>query len=60
MLIHATSLRVAQRFAGEATTLAGSRAIIPPPRCAIRVHPIDFGHAEDLIARAHDSAGAFS
>ena len=58
MLIHATSLLVAQRFAGEAMTLMGSRVTILPPPCPIRVQPTDFGHAEELIARAHESAGA--
>ena len=57
--IHATSLLVAQRFAGEVTTLTGSRAIILPPPCPIRVAPIDSGHAEALIVRAPGSAGAF-
>lgn len=59
MLIHATSLLVAQRFVGEATTLNGSRVTILPPPCPIRVQPTDFDHAEDLIARAHDSTHAF-
>jgi NTE family protein len=59
MLIHATSLLVGQRFVGEAMTLAGSRLTILPPPCPIRVQPMDFGHAEELIARAHESAAAF-
>jgi NTE family protein len=59
MLIHATNLLVAQRFVGEATTLTGSRVTILPPPCPIRVQPTDFDHADDLIARAHDSAGTF-
>ena len=58
MLVHATSLLVAQRFAGEAMTMTGSRVTILPPPCPIRVQPTDFGHAEDLIDRAHESAGA--
>jgi NTE family protein len=59
MLIHATSLLVAQRFAAEALTITDSRVTILPPPCPIRVQPTDFGHAADLIARAHDSAAAF-
>jgi predicted acylesterase/phospholipase RssA len=59
MLIHATSLLVAQRFVGEATALNGSRVTILPPPCPIRVQPTDFDHAQDLIARAHNSAAAF-
>jgi NTE family protein len=59
MLIHATSLLVAQRFAGETLTLGDARVKILPPPCPIRVQPTDFGHAKDLIARAHASAAAF-
>ena len=59
MLIHATSLLVAQRFTGEAMALEGSRVTILPPPCPIRVQPTDFGHADELIERAHESAGLF-
>ena len=59
MLIHATSLLVAQRFAGEAPALAGCRVTVLPPPCPIRIQPTDFGHADDLIARARESACAF-
>jgi len=59
MLIHATSLLVAQRFAGEVTALNGSRVTVLPPPCPIRVQPTDFDHAEGLIARARDAAAAF-
>jgi NTE family protein len=60
MLIHASSLLVAQRFAGEAVTLAGgSHVTILPPPCPIRVAPTDFRHAEELMTRAEADAGAF-
>jgi len=59
MLIHATSLLVAQRFVGEAMTLTGSRVTILPPPCPIRVQPTDFGHARDLIDHAYEDAYAF-
>jgi NTE family protein len=59
MLIHATSLLVAQRFVGEALTLGGSRVTILPPPCPIRVQPTDFAHAKDLIACAHEDTCAF-
>jgi NTE family protein len=59
MLIHATSLLVAQRFLGEAMALTGSRVTILPPPCPIRAQPTDFGHASDLIDRAYENACAF-
>ena len=60
MLIHATSLLVSQRFAGEAATLAGrSRVTILPTPCPIRVAPTDFAHAEELMTRAEAEARAF-
>ena len=59
MLIHATSLLVAQRFASEALALAGPRVTILPPPCPIRVQPTDFGHAAELIERAYEGAASF-
>jgi NTE family protein len=59
MLIHATSLLVAQRFVGEAMALTGSRVTILPPPCPIRVQPTDFAHANDLIDHAYENACAF-
>lgn len=59
MLIHATSLLVAQRFAGESLTLTGSRVTILPPPCPIRVQPTDFAHAGDLSGRAYEDACTF-
>jgi NTE family protein len=60
VLVHATSLMIGQRFAGEALAL-GRRpgvTILPPP-CPIGVHPMDFGHSAELIARGEASARAF-
>jgi NTE family protein len=60
MLLHATSLLIGQRFAGEAPAL-GRRAgvtILPPP-CPVGVQPMDFGHSAELIARGEASARAF-
>ena len=60
MLIHATSLLVSQRFAGETVMLAGrSRVTILPAPCPVRVPPTDFAHAEELMARAEAAARAF-
>jgi NTE family protein len=60
MIVHATSLMVAHRFADEALALAGrpGLTILPPP-CPIAVQPMDFGHAEELMTRAEAGARAF-
>ncbi len=60
MVVHATSLMVAQRFADEALAYAGRAdvTILPPP-CPIAVQPMDFGHAEELMTRAEADARAF-
>jgi NTE family protein len=60
MLVHATGLMVAQRFAADAMTFAGraNLTVLPPP-CPIDVAPTDFGHADELMARAEADARAF-
>jgi NTE family protein len=60
MVVQATSLMVAHRFADEAA-LYRSRSdltILPPP-CPIDVPPMDFGHAAELIERAEAEARSF-
>jgi NTE family protein len=60
MLVHATGLMVAQRFAAEATSLpGGAEIIVLPPPCPIDVQPMDFGHARRLMDRAEEGARAF-
>jgi NTE family protein len=60
MVVHATSLMVAHRFAHEAAAYAGrpGLTILPPP-CPMDVQPMDFGHAEELITRAEAEAREF-
>ena len=60
MVVHATSLMVAHRFAHELAMYARrpGLTVLPPP-CPLDVQPMDFGHAEDLIARAEIEAAAF-
>jgi NTE family protein len=60
MVVHATSLIVARRFADESFSLAGRAdvTILPPPS-PIGVQPMDFTHAADLMAQAEASARAF-
>jgi NTE family protein len=59
MVVQATSLMVAHRFASEAARLAdrAELTILPPP-CPIEVQPMDFAHADELIARAERDARA--
>jgi NTE family protein len=59
MVVQATSLMVAQRFADDALAYAGHAdvTILPPP-CPIAVQPMDFGHAEELMTRAEADARA--
>jgi NTE family protein len=60
MVVQATSLMVAHRFAAEAAAFAGrAEVIILPPPCPIDVQPMDFGHADALITRAEADARAF-
>jgi NTE family protein len=60
MVVQATSLMVSHRFAGESLAYAdhAGLTILPPP-CPIDVQPMDFGHAEELMTRAEDTARAF-
>jgi len=60
MVVQATSLMVAHRFAAELADLAGRpELIILPPPCPIDVQPMDFGHADELMSRAEADARAF-
>jgi NTE family protein len=60
MVVQATSLMVAHRFAADLAELAGRpELIVLPPPCPIDVQPMDFGHADELIARAEADARAF-
>jgi NTE family protein len=60
MIVQATTLMVAHRFADEAAALSGRSdvTVIPPP-CPIHVSPIDFRHTRELIATAESSARDF-
>lgn len=60
MVIQATSLMVAHRFAQEAAAFAGrpGLTVLPPP-CPLDVQPTDFSHADRLMAQAEREAHAF-
>ncbi|HEV2815432.1 MAG TPA: patatin-like phospholipase family protein [Solirubrobacteraceae bacterium] len=60
MVVQATSLMVSHRFADETIAYANHAGLtILPPPCPIDVQPMDFGHAEELMTRAEESARAF-
>ena len=60
MVVQATALMVAHRFADEAAMLASrSDVIVVPAPCPVHVSPIDFSHTRELIARAESAANEF-
>jgi NTE family protein len=60
MLVHATGLMVSQRFKAELDSFGHDvEIVVVPPPCPIDVQPMDFGHADSLIARAIDESRAF-
>lgn len=60
MLVHATGLMIAQRFMAEVAALdGGARVVVLPPPCPLDVQPMDFGHADELMARAEADARDF-
>lgn len=60
MLLQAMSLLVQRRLIMEIELLEDEAALIVlPPPCPLDVQPIDFGHAEELIARGLEEGRAF-
>jgi NTE family protein len=60
MVVQATALLVAHRFAGEAAALANRPdVILIPPPCPVHVSPIDFRHTRALIERSEAAAQDF-
>lgn len=57
MLLHSMSLLVMQRLLVEIELLKDrSELIVLPPPCPLRVSPIDFGRADELIRLGHAGA----
>jgi NTE family protein len=60
MIVHATTLLVHRRLADDIVRYReAAELIILPPPCPVRVQPMDFGQADDLIATALDESRAF-
>jgi NTE family protein len=58
--VHATTLLVHRRLADDiARYRDAAELIVLPPPCPVRVQPMDFGQAEDLIATALAESRAF-
>ena len=57
MLLHAMSLLIMRRLLMEIEMLRDrAELIILPPPCPMSVAPIDFSHAEELIARGYEGS----
>ena len=59
MLVYARSRLLARSFTRETRGLTDTRVTILPAPNPIRVQPMDFGHAEELMARAEGAARDF-
>jgi NTE family protein len=60
MVIHATNLLVHRRLADDIVRYRdAAELIVLPPPCPVRVQPMDFGHAESLIASALAESRSF-
>lgn len=56
--VHAITLLIEQRLVIEVAQLAGhARIKVLPPLCPLSVSATDFGHADELVRRAHDATG---
>ena len=57
---HAISLLTQRRLVGDIERHRDdAQLIVLPPPCPLRVQPIDFGHADELIRRGAQEARAF-
>jgi NTE family protein len=60
MVVQATALMVAHRFAGEAVAHADTPGVVViPAPCPVNVSPIDFRHTRELIERSEAAANDF-
>lgn len=60
MMLHAMSLLVMRRLLIEIALLRDrARLVVLPPPCPLRISPIEFGRADELIAAGRDGARAY-
>jgi NTE family protein len=60
MALHAISLLTQRRLIDDIERHRGrAKLIVLPPPCPLETQPIDFGHADELIARGHEDARRF-
>jgi NTE family protein len=60
MMLHAMSLLVMRRLLLEIELLRGrARLIVLPPPCPLRISPLEFGRADELIESGREGARAY-
>ena len=60
MALHAISLLTQRRLADDIERHRGdAQLIVLPPPCPLRIQPIDFDHADELIRRGAQEARRF-
>ena len=60
MALHAISLLTHRRLIVDIERQRGTaKLVVLPPPCPLRVQPVDFGRAEELISRAYDDSIRF-
>jgi NTE family protein len=58
--LQALSLLIQQRLIADVARYADRvELVVLPPLCPLRISPFDFGHAPELVARAHAAAGSW-
>jgi NTE family protein len=60
MLVHGLTLLMNQRLAADVALHRGqAELVVLPVPCPLTVHPMDFSHSAELIARAREEAKSF-
>lgn len=60
MALHAISLLTQRRLIEDIERHRGdAHLVVLPPPCPLRIPPMDFAHADELVRRGHDDSAAF-